>query len=190
LLLPIPCERYMKSWLPLFLTVTFGLPLIAVASDPEPTAAPNLDSQKTAMQKLAFLSGTWAGQGWTVGPKGRTEFRQTEDIRVLQDGLLLSIEGRGFPKSGDPGGKPAFQANALVSFNDGDGAYRFYSFAQGRSGTFPAELVDEHVLRWSPGPVRLTIRVDPRGHWHETGEAPDGKGGFRQFFEMDLDHVP
>jgi hypothetical protein len=180
----------MKSWLPLFLTATLSLPLIAVASDPEPTAAPNLDSQKAAMQKLAFLGGTWAGQGWVVGSKGRIEFRQTEDIRVLQDGLLLSIEGRGFPKPSDPSGKPAFQANALVSFNDGDGTYRFYSFALGHSGTFPAELLDQQVLRWSPGPVRYTIRVDPRGHWHETGEAPDGKGGFRQFFEMDLDHVP
>ena len=180
----------MKSWLPLFLTVTLGLPLIAVGSDPEPTAAPNLDSQKAAMQKLAFLSGAWVGHGWIVGSRGRIEFRQPEDIRLLQDGLLLSIEGRGFSKSGDPGGKPTFQANALVSFNDGDGTYRFYSFALGYSGTFPAELLDQHTLRWSPGPVHFTIRVDPPGHWHETGEAPDGKGGFHQFFEMDLEHAP
>jgi hypothetical protein len=184
----------MKSWLPLFLTVTLALPPIAVG-DPEPPAAPNLDSQKAAMQKLAFLSGAWEGQGWIVSPRGRIEFRQTEDIRLLQDGLLLSIEGRGFsksadPKSANPSGEPTFQANALVSFNDGDGTYRFYSFSLGYSGTFPAELLDQHTLRWSPGPVRFTIRVDPPGHWHETGEAPDGKGGFRQFFEMDLEHAP
>lgn len=181
----------MQVRLSLCLALTFVLALISIgARAAEPPAAPNLEAQKAAMQKLAFLSGEWAGQGWIVGASGRVEFRQTETIRMLQDGLLLAIEGRGFPKSGDANAKAAFQANALVSFDDGDGAYRFYSFSQGRSGTFPAELLEQQVLRWSPGPVRFTIRVDSRAHWHETGEAPDGKGGFRQFFEMDLNRAP
>jgi hypothetical protein len=164
------------------------LPLaVAQAADAGHTA-PDLDAQRLAMSKLAFLVGKWHGEGWIQGPNGRVVFHQTETIAMLQDGLLLAIEGRGFAPT-DPA-KPRFQANALVSYNDGSGEYSFYSYAQGNSGTFKAELLSPDTLRWYPGPVRFTISVDASGHWRETGEAPDGKGGMVGFFEMNLQRDP
>jgi hypothetical protein len=164
------------------------LPLAVAQAADAGQAAPDLGAQKAAMSKLAFLVGKWHGDGWIQGPRGRTEFHQTETIAMLQDGLLLAIEGRGFAPA-DPV-KPQFQANALVSYNDGSGEYSFYSYAQGRAGAFKAELLSPGTLRWYPGPVRFTISVDASGHWHETGEAPDGKGGMAGFFEMNLQRDP
>jgi len=164
------------------------LPLAVAQAADAGHAAPDLHAQTLAMSKLAFLVGKWHGEGWINGERGRAEFHQTETIAMLQDGLLLAIEGRGFAPA-DPV-KPQFQANALVSYNDGSGEYSFYSYAQGRAGTFKAELLSPGTLRWYPGPVRFTISVDASGHWHETGEAPDGKGGMAGFFEMNLQRDP
>lgn len=176
----------MRAIGPLFVALAVCMPRVPAQAADEPRSGPDLQAQAAAMAKLSFLLGDWHGEGWIAGAKGRTEFRQTETIRLLQEGTLISIEGRGYVRSAPPDAKPSFAANALVSYDDATKEYRFYSFAQGRSGTFKAELMGPDTLRWYPEPVRFTIRIESDGQWREIGEAPDGKGGFRGFFEMKL----
>jgi hypothetical protein len=168
----------------LLICAAFCLPCVA---DPaaQPYSEPDMNAQIAAMAKLSFLLGDWQGNGYIDTARGRVEFHQTEKISMRQQGALLSIEGRGSAPSAPADAKPQFEADALLSFDDAGREYRFYAFAQGRSGTFKAELAGPTTLRWYPGPVRYTISIES-GQWHEIGERPDAKGDFVKFFEMTL----
>ena len=69
---------------------------------------PDLDAQRTAMKKLEFLVGKWAGQTRMLrGPGEPIVMMQSEEAQYKLDGLVLLIEGVGRDKTD---GKPALQA--------------------------------------------------------------------------------
>jgi hypothetical protein len=70
-----------------------------------------------AMNRLAFLEGSWEGQGWhQAGPDAeRRHFTQTEDIQRKLDGQLLIIEGRGH--AADDPERVVHQALAVVHYD-------------------------------------------------------------------------
>src|SRR5712692_10344383 len=61
---------------------------------------PNLEAQRAAMKKLAFLVGKWSGEASVLrGPREFVDLWQTEEAQFKLDGLLLIIEGAGRLKS-------------------------------------------------------------------------------------------
>ncbi|MGD0306411.1 MAG: hypothetical protein ABSC71_16410 [Candidatus Acidiferrales bacterium] len=91
---------------------------------------PDLEAQREAMKKLAFLIGKWSGEARLLrGPNESVELLQTEEAQYKLDGLILTIEGVGRTK---PGGQPLLQAFGIVSYDDESGTYRFRAFNDGR----------------------------------------------------------
>ncbi len=65
-----------------------------------PMRKPNIEAQRAAMQKLAFLIGDWSGEASVLrGPGQFVDLAQTEHAEFKLDGLILMIEGVGRLKS-------------------------------------------------------------------------------------------
>lgn len=158
--------------------------LAAVSSNAQPVASDPV-ARREAMQRLAFLVGSWSGDArMTLGP-GRTEsFRQTEQVRFAVGGQVLVIEGIGRAlKDGTPG-DTAFQAFGMIDWRPERG-YQLRSMThEGREGTFVVTpLAEGQGFTWGfevpGGRTRYTIRLTPEGEWHERGEfSRDGQQWF------------
>src|SRR5271167_3686798 len=91
---------------------------------------PDLEAQRTAMKKLNFLVGEWAGEARVLrGPSEPMELVQTEEAQYKLDGLILMIEGVGRTKSG---GQPVLQALGVISYDDERKTYYMRAFNDGR----------------------------------------------------------
>jgi hypothetical protein len=101
-------------------------PIAHGGSIPPPMAklprTPDLNAQRAAMQKLAFLDGKWNGDATLLHSAGQpVELHQTEEVNYKLDGLVLTIEGIGRKKSD---GQELIQAFAIISFDDESATYR------------------------------------------------------------------
>ncbi|MDX2152373.1 MAG: DUF1579 family protein [Bryobacteraceae bacterium] len=132
---------------------------------------PDAGAQKAAMQKLRSLAGTWTGEAVVTMPGGKElTIRQTEEVQVKLDGLLLLVEGTGR----DDSGKVVFNALAVISYDPPTGAYRFRAWNSGN--TLETELkLNGTGFDWSyqQGPASIVSRmvIDDQGRWVETSET-------------------
>lgn len=138
---------------------------------------------KMAVSKLSFIAGKWEGHGWMYGQDGqRHEFDQSEKVQFKLDSTILLIQGRG-----NSDGKIIHDALAIISFNKEDGNYSFQSYlANGRRGSFRAELKDEKLYWYPAENIRYIIYINKEEQWFEIGEM-NRNGNWFQFFEMTLD---
>jgi hypothetical protein len=170
--------------------VMLAVPALAQAPSALPTPPP---ARLEAMRKLAFLEGTWKGEGsMQMGPQ-RRPFRGTEIVTRKLDGLALLVEG--LHHAGPPGAeKVVHQTLAVLSAED-DGTYAFHTWlANGRGGIHKGEWKDGAFV-WTlenpvQGKVRFTIRLDAQGRWAEIGEASRDGVTWTPFFDMTLTKVP
>ena len=151
---------------------------------------PDVAAQKAAMKKLEFLTGKWEGDARIVrGPGEPLAIRQSEDVQMKLDGLVLMVEGTGR----DPqNGKAVFHAMATISFDDAAGVYRFRSFSEGRYLDTEMKVVEkgfEWDLESGPAKVRYTMRLNDKGEWNEAGEVTLGSAPPRKTMEMTLRRV-
>ena len=134
---------------------------------------PNIEAQRAAMQKLAFLIGDWSGEASVLrGPGQFVDLAQTEHAEFKLDGLILEIEGIGRTKSDS---KPILQALGIISFDDETGAYHMRAFNDGRFLETDVKLhEDGKGLTWgfALGPVRTSsvLRINEKGEWTELAE--------------------
>jgi hypothetical protein len=153
-------------------------------------AAPLIEAQRQAMQKLAFLAGHWSGQVSIVrGPGEPLKATQTEDVQYKLDGLVLLIEG----KSTDGEGRQVFSALATISYDDVSKSYRFRAYNGGRY--VDAEFdVPGNGFSWSyvggPAHVVNTMHLTEKGQWQESTEVEMGGSPPRKVVEMLLDKQP
>lgn len=150
-------------------------------------AQPNLQLQREAMKKLAFLVGQWQGDATiTRAPGGPIQVRQTEQVQFKLDGLVLLIEGTGRDtKTGDV----AFNALATVSFDEATKTYRFRAHNDGRY--LETELiVGDRSFEWgyTTGPAMVTNRmaVDESGRWIEHTDVVVNNGPPQRLVQMRL----
>ncbi|HBY63302.1 MAG TPA: hypothetical protein DEH78_26060 [Solibacterales bacterium] len=147
-----------------------ALLLLAPALTAQP-GNPSAAAQKAALEKLKFLTGSWAGEATvSLGPGRPMQLRQTEEVQFKLDGLLLLIEGTGR----DDTGKVVFNALAVVSFDAAAGVYRIRAWTGGN--TVETELkVSAGGFEWTTpqGPVTVVhrMKIDEQGRWAETSEA-------------------
>lgn len=152
------------------------------------TSAPGT-VQRGEMKKLDWLVGRWEGAGWIqMGPEGRKEFAQTENIQSKLNGVVLLIEGHGKSKED---GSTVHSALALVSFDEQGRTFRWNAFTvEGRHIDTEAK-VGTKVLEWGleippHGRMRYTIKLNEKGEWFEIGEMTQDGQTWHKFFEMTL----
>ena len=148
---------------------------------------PDLEAQRAAMAKLAFLVGKWEGEARIYrGPGEPTTLIMTEDASYRLDGLILLIEGIGRSKADD---KTALQAIGLISYDDVSAAYYLRAFNDGRFLETPVKLLEGgKSLAWGFAVEHIRtssiLRINERGAWTEQHEITIGEQPTRKFMEV------
>lgn len=157
-------------------------------AQPRSDPAALIAAQKAAMAPLERLDGVWRGTAWTLAPDGRHDVTHTERVGPFLDGTVKVIEGRAYKADGSVG----FNAFGIISYDPAKKAFTLQSYAQGRSGSFPIEILpDGYVWQVPAGPgaiIRYTATVKD-GRWREVGERIAGSSPPVQTFEMNLRRV-
>jgi hypothetical protein len=148
---------------------------------------PNIEAQREAMQKLAFLVGKWAGEAYLL--RSATEFVeliQTEEAQYKLDGLILTIEGVGRTVSV---GQTLLQAYGIISYDDESGRYSMRAFNDGRFLEAEVKLLEqEEGLTWgfALGEIKTksVLRINERGEWTEVAEIFMGSQPPKKLLEL------
>lgn len=147
--------------------------------------ATRMAEQREALEKLAFLDGTWRGSASILLPSGeKHELTQTERVGSFLEGTVKVIEGRGY----EANGYLSFAAFAIISYDVEKDAYTLRSYARGRVGDFPFRPTSDGFL-WEIPVGTMTIRYTAviRGdRWHEVGERLVPRQDPIHFHEMTL----
>lgn len=151
--------------LSLLFASTLLAPGLSAQGRPDPAA------QKSAMQKLKYLAGTWTGQGTVTPAQGEPiQLQQTEEVQYKLDGLLLVIEGTGR----DASGKVLFNAFAVISYDTNTSTYRFRAWNSGNVLETELKLTEKGFdWNYQQGPLTMTNQMilDEQGRWSENSEA-------------------
>ena len=148
---------------------------------------PDLDAQRSAMQKLSFLVGSWSGHARLLrGPGEPVELEHTEEACYKLDGLVLLIEGIGRAKSS---GEPLLQAIAIISYDDASQTYTMRAFNDGRFLETQLELLsDGKGMTWgfTLGEIRThsVLRIDQNGAWTEIAKITLGSQPPKTLLEL------
>ncbi len=170
------------------LTLVFAgtTPALAQRADPAMIAA-----EQAAMDKLAWMDGTWRGPATTRAGTTDHAVTQTERIGPMLGGTIRVLEGKGYNADGSIG----FNAFATISFNPASTAYTLHSNADGRVGDFklvPTEDGKQQGYFWEipagPMTIRYTATYDGTV-WREVGDQIVPGQPPRRFFEMVLKRV-
>ena len=138
---------------------------------------PDLNAQRAAMGKLAFLVGKWKGEARLLrGPGEWVELHQSEEAQYKLDGLILVIEGVGRAKSD---GYTVLQALGVISFDDETATYHMRAFNDGRFLESEVKLLDQDkAISWGFGLGEITtksvLRINGSGEWTELAEIKFG----------------
>jgi hypothetical protein len=149
---------------------------------------PDLEAQRSAMSKLAFLIGKWVGEARLLrGPGESMELVQTEEARYKLDGLILTIEGVGRTKSG----LPVLQALGIISYDDENETYRMRAFNDGRFLETRVELLEDgNGMTWGfvLGEIKThsVMRVNENGDWTEFAEITIGSQPSKKLLEVNV----
>jgi len=168
--------------------VILALGVASVATVATAGAQPSPE-RATAMAKLAFMNGVWAGPAEGTGQGGKPyHVTQTERMGPMLGGDVIVIEGRGYQANGET----AFNALGVVSYDPQAKKYELRSYAQGYAGTFELRpTATGYIWEIPAGPkavIRYTATVKD-GSWREIGEyVADGKPP-QKTFEMNLKRV-
>ena len=125
--------------------------------------------QRQAMQTLSWMDGEWVGEATIfMGPGAGEGHPHTERIGPMLGGSIKVIEGR----STNDDGTVAFNAFAVVSWDDASDSYVMRSYANGQAADFPLQATADG-FRWSTpgrgGEVRY-VTTFRDGEWVETGD--------------------
>lgn len=148
---------------------------------------PDLQAQRDAMQKLAFLIGKWAGEASLLhGPTEFVELLQTEEAQYKFDGLILVIEGVGRTTSS---GQALIQAFGIISYDDESGTYHLRAFNGGRFLETEVKLLEQGKgMTWGfvLGEIKTksVLRINERGEWTEIAEIFIGSQSPKKLLEL------
>ena len=146
--------------------LTLAMPAAAPAQEMYPSGTAE---QRQAMQTLSWMDGEWVGEATVfMGPGAGASHPHTERIGPMLGGSIKVIEGR---SAGDPDGAPAFNAFAIVSWDDASDRYVMRSYANGQVGDFPLEATTDGFSWTTPtrgGEIRY-VTTFRDSEWIETG---------------------
>jgi hypothetical protein len=143
-----------------------------------------------AIQKLAFLTGNWKGNGYVQMGSQKHSFNESETIAMKLNGTIIQIEGEGRDLQNP--GLIIHQAFAIISYNIQNAKYLMKAFrGDGEQIDADTKLTDDHSFQWSfanpmAGQIRFTITVSDN-KWTEIGEMSRDDGrNWNKYFEMIL----
>ncbi len=147
-----------------------------------------VERQKSEIKLLSIMDGNWRGDAWIILPSGkRQEMMQTERVGPLLDGAIKVVEGRGY----DASGETVFNAFGVIAYDAQTRKLTMRSYAQGRVGDFPLQLVEDGFT-WEipagPATIRYTAKIID-SEWVEYGERVVGDTKPIRFFEMKLKRI-
>lgn len=162
-------REYIERMRSSVLTIMFVAALSAACLNAQ--VRPDVAGQKSAMDKLRFLAGTWTGKAViTTGDGKQITIQQTEEVKYKLEGLLLLIEGTGR----DDARKVVFNAVAAVSFDQNSGTYRIRAWNGGNFIETEMKVADK-TFEWGfrQGPLTMVdhMIVDEEGRWSEVSNA-------------------
>ncbi len=134
---------------------------------------------KAAIEKLAWLQGTWEGEGWHYTHAGKREtYNIKEQIVSKLDGIILAVEGRGWSVDAEGNEIEVHHAVAVMSYDPFAKDYRIHAFTRDGFQTATTPEVGEMSYRWTvpagPGAeMRYHARIED-GEWVESGERCAG----------------
>jgi hypothetical protein len=115
------------------------------------------------MAKISRLVGKWKGNGWIIGPHGKSTSSSEETVESRLDGRAFLIEGF---HTDSVTGAINHHALAILAWDDARREYRMASaLASGRTGSFPGK-VEDAVLRNEPLSREVTAVLEFWGHVH------------------------
>lgn len=142
------------------------LPSCGLAQESAPNGS---EVQRTALSRLSWMDGEWIGEAIIHTATGEVLRKaHTERIGPMLGGSIKVIEGRTPGNAGDA----AFNAFAVVSWDEANHRFMMRSYANGQAGDFPLTADDtgfSWVIPAGPGEMRFqTTFAD--GEWVETGD--------------------
>ena len=146
------------------------------------------------LDRVGFLEGRWEGTGWIdLGPAGRHEFRQQEEVRRTAAGAVMVIEGEGVESLPQGGERQVHNAFAVLSWDPGAERYRIRAWRGDGAEVEDSPEIAASSLVWGfQGPhgpqVRFTVRIVDEV-WHEVGEHSMDGETWRPFLEMHLRRI-
>ena len=164
-------------------------------SAPLAAQMPDGSANRAAMEKIAFMIGTWKGDGWQMhGPGNRIDARMQETVTRGPGGAIFLVEGKG-EAPGEGGGPPrvVHHAFGVISFDPARNAYTLRSYlANGMSGDFDLVPIDGGVM-WSRevqgGKIRYTAKYSST-EWNEVGEFSRDGTAWTKILEIKLVKQP
>jgi hypothetical protein len=177
--------RNSRSWFASLFAFLLSCSAVAVS---QPPGSPDLNAQREAMKKLAFLAGHWSGPASiSRGPGEPLHVTQSENVEYKLDGLVLLVEGQ----STGADGKAQFQALATIAYDDASHTYRFRAYNAGRYlDTELAVQPDGFSWGFEAGPAKIhnTMQLTVKGEWQETTDVTFGNGPPHHSVDMLLTH--
>ena len=151
--------------------VTTGISLTANFLQAQQPQAKEVEAERAAMRKLAFLAGHWNGPVTvSMGPGKPLHLTQSENVRYKLGGLVMLIDGESV--GGD--GEVQFQALATVAYDDSTHTYRVRAYNNGQYVDAPL-TVNSDGFSWGftagQAQVMNTMRLTAKGDWQETTEV-------------------
>ena len=170
--------------------VTTGISVTANFLQAQQPQAKEVEAERAAMRKLAFLAGNWTGPVTvSMGPGKPLHLTQSENVRYKLGGLVMLIEGKSV--GGD--GEAEFQALATVAYDDSTQTYRVRAYNNGQYVDAPL-TVNSNGFSWGftagPAHVMNTMRLTAEGDWQETTEVKLNDRPPMRTVEMQLRREP
>lgn len=123
--------------------------------------------ERTAIEKLDFLVGNWAGPGWSYDESGEaSEYFDTEDVWYDAQKTLLIIQARGFRNNSQ------FYGLHTVIYYDAEAGHYWYNPYTARGARRFKCTLDDQVFTClnEAEDYRLTFERLEGGEWSEVGK--------------------
>ncbi len=155
------------------------------------------DTERAALGKVAFLTGEWEGEGWSLNETGgRTKFWIHETYRFRGNKDLMDMEGRFADLQPDGTRAPEDYALGILFFDRGSGEYRMWHYSS--NGTVFTVKMDvdlkartaQYTLKDRRGVLRrFRLVVGADGVWISKIEIVQPDGSWRQVLEFRMKRV-
>jgi len=158
---------------------------LAVDTEIDETLGVELTDVQTAMSKLEFLVGDWAGPGTSYGDDGtETAYFDTELVRfdLARNLLLINAHGK------NPDGSTSHSLHTVIYYDVKTQAYIYTPYSgksQPRSFNCKLNDIPQLICFTEDETYRLTFQRLADGHWNEFGERLDD-GRWSKNFETTL----
>jgi hypothetical protein len=155
-------------------------------------AQSELEAQRAAMEKLAWMAGAWEGISTSRERDGEKQSVSYEWIRRAGGGLAIMIQGRHYRRLPDGArGDVVLDTAGMMTYDPATSKYRFVTQLQdGKGGTHEAVMQGD-TLSWkialSNAHIRYDITRSAKGEWSELGYFCRDGAACVPFFKMLLE---